>query len=359
MDFPIIGIIGLGKYGTWFKSFFEKRKFQVIGSDISVKKPSNEEVVKIADIVLFAVSPIEECVSAIKSLTSLSHPDQLWMDVTSLKEEPVRAMLLSKASVVGLHPMCTPPKENSLRGNTLVFCPERITKKWAGWVTYFLTETQAQVVQMGTCAHDQNMAVVQGMVHTSLLSFAATLKSIETDVEETLALGSPLYRVMFSAVGRMLSQDPKLYADLLISNPYAYRYIEALQSSLSEVMSCIREKNPKRFEQMFADTKKYLDPVLNDARVLFEGVAGFVADISDVENRVILHSSIRNEIGLLWKIMGVFSEEEISLNGIHSLPDGGNGDIGFVVDFYDSKRSPRIMKALKKIKKRWHVQVTM
>ena len=52
--------------------------------------------------------------------------DRLWLDVTSVKEAPVQAMLASQAEVVGLHPMTAPPKAPTLKGRVMVVCEARL-----------------------------------------------------------------------------------------------------------------------------------------------------------------------------------------------------------------------------------------
>ncbi|MEK7063938.1 MAG: prephenate dehydrogenase/arogenate dehydrogenase family protein, partial [Patescibacteria group bacterium] len=102
----VVGIIGInGRFGQLLKSFFGQLGCSVIGSD--EKKPtglSNAQVVQQSEVVIFSV-PIKDTPAVIRSVLHGVREDQLLMDVTSIKQPAVEAMLESKAQVVGLHPM--------------------------------------------------------------------------------------------------------------------------------------------------------------------------------------------------------------------------------------------------------------
>jgi prephenate dehydrogenase len=75
------------------------------------------------------------------------------MDVTSVKQPAVEAMLESKAQVVGLHPMFRP--EVSFDGQTVVVCPARFTDPgWKTWVVNMLTATRAEIKWSTPAEHD-------------------------------------------------------------------------------------------------------------------------------------------------------------------------------------------------------------
>ncbi len=119
-----IGIIGgNGQMGQLFGRFFETQGYQVFVSD---RDPGhdNKEIMRISDMVLFAV-PLHETVNIIRELVVHARPEQLLMDLSSLKVGPVQAMLRSPSSVVGLHPMFG-GNISSFAGQTIVACPVRI-----------------------------------------------------------------------------------------------------------------------------------------------------------------------------------------------------------------------------------------
>ena len=98
-----IGIIGgLGEMGTLFSRFFSDQGYEVTVADLGTPV-TGRELAASSDILLFSV-PLHKSEEIIRELVPLTRPDQLVMDLTSLKVNAVREMLQSPASVVGLHP---------------------------------------------------------------------------------------------------------------------------------------------------------------------------------------------------------------------------------------------------------------
>ena len=118
-----IGIIGgNGSFGQWLVNFFESLGYEVLISDVGTQL-TNEQVVEQSKVVIFSV-PISKTVEVIKEMAPFSREGTLWLDITSLKTDAVNAMLKSKASVIGMHPMFK-PSSLSMRGQTVVPCLNR------------------------------------------------------------------------------------------------------------------------------------------------------------------------------------------------------------------------------------------
>ena len=83
---------------------------------------NNIDLAKESDVLIFSV-PMKEVSKVIKEVLPYTRKDQLLMDVTSIKEDPINLMLKSKASVIGLHPMFG--KVKSLQGKTIIIVPSR------------------------------------------------------------------------------------------------------------------------------------------------------------------------------------------------------------------------------------------
>ncbi len=127
-----IGIIGgTGQMGQWFKRFFERNKCKVIISGRKTEiKPS--ECASKCDVVIVSV-PIDITINVIEEIAPFVKEDALLMDFTSIKKEPVDAMLkFSRSAVIGVHPVFG-PSLNTLKNQTIVICPAR-PKKWLDWV---------------------------------------------------------------------------------------------------------------------------------------------------------------------------------------------------------------------------------
>ena len=80
------------------------------------------------------------------------------------------------------------------------------------------------------------MAVVQGLTHYVTLCMADTVRRLGVDIEKTLTFTSPVYQIELSLVGRLLSQDPALYADILQQNPFVPGVLAACRDSAAELV---------------------------------------------------------------------------------------------------------------------------
>ncbi|MFY9545509.1 MAG: prephenate dehydrogenase/arogenate dehydrogenase family protein, partial [Candidatus Methanoculleus thermohydrogenotrophicum] len=114
----LAGIIGgTGQMGRFFAGVFEEAGWEVVVSGTKTPR-TNQDVAEMADLVMVSV-PIRATVGVIREVAPLLSEEQIFCDLTSLKVEPVRAMLASRAEVIGLHPMFGPGAV-SLRGQTIV-----------------------------------------------------------------------------------------------------------------------------------------------------------------------------------------------------------------------------------------------
>lgn len=271
---PIIGILGVrGEYGQWLERFFTTRGFQTIGSDLQGPL-SNEDVVRQADVVIFSV-PIHCTVEVMEAMAPFSRKDQLWMDVTSLKQKPVEAMLKSKAEVVGLHPMCAPTPD-TLAGQVLVFCPARL-QQWKPFVEEFLKNSQATIKETSPQEHDRQMAVIQVLTHASSLTMANTLRELEIPVSATREYTSPFYRVTWSIMSRILAQNPDLYADIQLFNPNTVEMLRTFEESIRQFRERIEAGDREAFLENFQKNGTYFGPNnLRDGYAFFDRIIDFV-----------------------------------------------------------------------------------
>ena len=260
-----VGIIGIdGGFGRLLKGFFESLGCPVIGSD--AKNPAghnNAEVVERSDVVIFSV-PIRDTPVVIRSLLPHIREDQLLMDVTSIKQPAVEAMLESPAQIVGLHPMFRP--EVSFDGQTVVVCPARlISPYWKTWLVNVLSATRARLKWSTAVEHDAYMLMVQVIPHLGNLTHALMLTETKTSVAESLEFTSPFYRIMFSLMGRLVSQNPGLYASIVMENPESLTMLERRIEIEQRLAEMIRNQDQTAFERLFTQARDHFGPDVTDA----------------------------------------------------------------------------------------------
>ncbi len=225
-----IGIIGgMGQMGQLFGGFFKAQGYQVHIADCNAGK-DNEEVMRISDMVLFAV-PLHQTVSIIRELIPFARPEQLLMDLSSLKVAPIQAMLRSPSSIVGLHPMFG-GNISSFSGQTMAACPVRIDpQEWSHLRGLF--ENQGMRIKECTPEkHDYMMSIIQVLFHVTTMLTGRVLRELEVDVPETMEFTSPSYRLEMNLLGRIFAQNPSLYSAITQMNPFSQDVLDHLEAGL-------------------------------------------------------------------------------------------------------------------------------
>ncbi|HZX44328.1 MAG TPA: prephenate dehydrogenase/arogenate dehydrogenase family protein [Candidatus Nanoarchaeia archaeon] len=256
MEAKTIGIIGgTGQMGQWLKRFFEKNDCKVLIAGRKTKL-TPEELTQRSDVIILAV-PISAVTAAVKQICAHIRPDSLLMDIASLKKDPVKAMLENvSCAVIGTHPVFGPSVQ-SIKNQTVVICPAR-PKQWLSWLTD-LFENNGALVRITTPEkHDKMMSIIQGVNHFSTICMAHTLKKLGIDVEESLHYTSPIYKVRMDMVGRLLAQDPYLYADIEMLNPENKKAMEEYISSARELLGIIKRKDRDEFVKYFEEGSDFL-----------------------------------------------------------------------------------------------------
>jgi len=259
----VVGIIGgTGQMGIWFRKFFEENGCKVLIAGRNTKL-SHEECAKKSDVVIVSV-PISATVDIIQKIGPHVRKDALLMDLTSIKEGPVKAMKrYSKSEVVGAHPVFG-PSVSSINGQTIVLCKVR-GEKWFLWMNALLIKNGARIKITTPKHHDQMMAVIQGVIHFSSITISHTLKELGIDVKESREFSSPIYKLRLDMVGRILNQDPKLYADIEILNPLAKNAIKAYLETSKVLLKIIQKKDSKAFIRYFEEAANYLGDFKKEA----------------------------------------------------------------------------------------------
>lgn len=265
----ILIIGGTGETGSQFARYFKEKGF-----DVAVWGPSGKtdvaarlgvryakdmmKDVEESDIVLLSV-PIEKTVEVVKQVAPRMRSGSLLMDVTSLKSEPVRAMRTyapKGVEVLGTHPMFGPTMP-TLKGQTIIFTPvERKSRKWLPVMQGLFESDGARIELLDPEEHDEIMAVVQALTHFAYIGIGATLKALDFDVERSRRFMSPVYEIMIDFVGRILDQNPELYAAIQ-KNPKAVRVRQTFVAECMRLCEAADAGDQETFKGIMSEAAKH------------------------------------------------------------------------------------------------------
>ena len=240
--------------GEWFVGFFEGHGWSVDVSDPDADDTVPLEDADAYDVVVVAV-PIEVTPDVIEEVAS-HMSDGLLMDVTSVKEEPIEAMRAAPEDVeiLGTHPMFG-PTVRSMRGQTVIVVRERVGELTERVVGAFY-EAGANVQETTAREHDEMMSVVQGLTHYSLVSIGGALERLDFDVEDSRRFMSPVYEIVLDFVGRVLNQNPELYADIQMNQPVGDVH-DALIETAEELADAVERGDNGAFEDVMLDAASH------------------------------------------------------------------------------------------------------
>lgn len=239
--------------GAFFRGVFEKAGWDVLVSGRNTPLTAGDLAGQ-CEVIMVSV-PIRETTGVIRSVAPLLSGDQVFCDLTSIKTGPVAAMLESRASVVGFHPMFGPTVKN-LEGQTIIATPARCDQVSLDCILSVFRSQGARVTISTPQEHDRIMAVVQGLTHFVTLGVAETMRKVGMRPDDTLAFMSPVYQMEMGLVGRLLSQDPRLYADILELNPHVPPVLAACEEALSSIRGFIEAGDTSAFEEAFLENSR-------------------------------------------------------------------------------------------------------
>jgi prephenate dehydrogenase/chorismate mutase len=253
---------GRGGMGALMARLFGDLGHRVLVADIGTEL-SAADAAEVADVVIVSV-PIDATERVIREIGPRLREDALLMDVTSVKEAPVAAMLEStRASVVGTHPMFG-PNVHSLQGQRAVVCRAR-GEAWADWVVQMLEARGLTVQETSPAHHDRMMAVVQVLTHFQTQVLGLTLARLGTPLDDTLRFTSPAYLMELYVTARHFDQSPDLYGPIEMRNPATGDVTNAFAAAAAEVATILESGDRERFREMFDEVRMFFGPFTHEA----------------------------------------------------------------------------------------------
>ncbi|HMI91122.1 MAG TPA: bifunctional chorismate mutase/prephenate dehydrogenase [Polyangiales bacterium] len=245
---------GAGQMGALLARVFRELGHEVSIADVSTEL-TPEQAAQSAEVVVISV-PIQSTVALIERIGPLVREDALLLDVTSIKQAPVAAMLrCSRASVVGTHPMFG-PGVHSLQGQRVVVCPGR-GEVWQSWLEQLLEARGLVVTRASAEEHDRAMALVQVLTHFQTQVLGWTLARTGMPLQQSLRFTSPAYLMELYVCGRHFAQDPQLYGPIEMLNPDTALVTAAFQDAASELRRILEARDQAAFDRVFEEVRAF------------------------------------------------------------------------------------------------------
>lgn len=254
----VVIIGGNGGMGRIFSEYFRASGYEVVAFGHRGWDKA-QEYFKGASIIMITV-PIDITEDVIKKASPYLTKDMILCDLTSVKAPITDAMLKwHRGPVIGLHPMFGPDVPNLVK-QVIVTCSVRDPDK-----TAFLSEQfrlwGANVIECDPREHDKAMGIIQALRHFTTYAYGVFLSQIHPDLKQVMELSSPIYRLELMMVGRLFAQDPRLYADIIMSSErnlnLIQKYVQALKPELDLVLS----RDTEEFTRRFLEARDYFGPL--------------------------------------------------------------------------------------------------
>jgi len=253
----IIG--GSGKMGRWLANFLLKagreviitgrnqRKLLEAKQQLGVEVATNVEAVKKADVILLSV-PIDNFEAVIKQICPYIRPEQIIIDITSIKVSPVEIMHkhIKRGVTLGVHPMFGPGARD-ITGQNFVLTPTNKNERaLAQKVGDYLETRGARVTLMTPHQHDEMMSVILGLSHFIAIVSADTLLSLNK-LKLMRAISGSTYKVWLTLVASVISENPEFCASLQMNLPDGGEVKKLFQRRLEAWADLVENKDRRKF----------------------------------------------------------------------------------------------------------------
>lgn len=280
MKIAIIG--GSGKMGRWFANFLLKDGYEVVITgrnegklletkrQLGVEVATNVEAAKKAKAIIISV-PIDNFEEVVEQICPYTHPEQVIIDITSIKAFPVKIMHkhIKRGLVLGAHPMFG-PGARGIANQSFVLTPtnEKETAL-AQKIREHLETRGARATLMSPDEHDEMMAVILGLSHFIAIVSADTLLSFDK-LKQMRAIGGSTFKLLLTLAEGVISEDPEFYTSLQMNLPNIAEVEKLFQRKAKTWADLVENKNRDKFAQRMNELKDRLYQVNPDFGKAYE-----------------------------------------------------------------------------------------
>ena len=294
MKVVIIG--GGGNMGRWFSRYLlsegmevvisgrNQEKLRTAARELGIPAASSTEAVKQADVVVISV-PVDSFEAVVKEIAPHVKKDQVVIDVCSLKTMPVEVMHrhIKRGTVLGTHPVFGPGAKSLANQNFVLTPTSDRERKLTDKVKAHLEGKGANVSVMSPPEHDVIMSVVLGLAHFIAIVSADTLLSFEK-FAEMKKIGGTTFKLLYTLVESVISEDPQLYATLQVSFPDMAKVEGLFQKNTAFWAEMVGNKDREGFATRMAALRDKLEMTDPSFRRAYENMYKITEGLAETSN---------------------------------------------------------------------------
>ena len=253
---------------------------------------SNKKLAAMSNILIISV-PIHHTPSVIREVAPFMKKGSVMIDVTSVKEKPLKTMeecLPDNVEFIPTHPVFG-PRTTELDNQVIVLTATK-KGKWYEKVYDYLDSKNMRIIETTAQHHDYMMSIVQVLTHFSFISTASAMEKLKVDITETEDYESPIYNLMIDMIARIVSQNPYLTYYIQTMNNNGTQIRNAFSEAVTELRDVIEAKNDEKFVEIAINATKNMGDIQNALGRSDKAINGLNHEFN------ILKKSIGHEIAL-------------------------------------------------------------
>jgi prephenate dehydrogenase len=207
----------------------------------------------------------------VKEIHSHIQPNQVVMDICSIKETPVKAMhkYIKTGTTLGTHPVFGPGVKNIKNENFILTPINNKEKVFAEEFKSWLEKRQANVFIMSPRKHDELMSVVLGLPHFLGLVVCDTLLDYGNFLKMKKVAGAS-YTMLLTLAEAVASEETKSYTNLQMNLPDIEKIEGLFFEKSREWLNLVRRKDKVAFANKMELVKTKLMKVNPDYAKSYE-----------------------------------------------------------------------------------------
>jgi len=268
--------------GRWFANFLLKDGYEVVITgrnenklleakrQLGVDAATNVEAAKQAEVIIISV-PVDNFEEVVEQICPYTHPEQVIIDITSIKALPVEIMHkhIKTGLVLGAHPMFG-PGARGIANQSFVLTPTNEEETaLAQKIREYLETRGARATLMNPDEHDEMMAVILGLSHFIAIVSADTLLSFDK-LKQMRAIGGSTFKLLLTLAEGVISENPEFYTSLQMNLPNIAEIEKLFQRRAKTWADLVENKNRDKFAQRMNELKDRLYQVNPDFGKAYE-----------------------------------------------------------------------------------------